>query len=686
MRRAWHIAAVASVLVGCGGEPEPAAGSGDRAPSDGVGGGVGAAIEEFTGARTKVVWVQQQKDGGLDQHAAGKNHKLMVLDTADGRGERALLPEVGSYSRPLFTPDGGRVVFSTKGATKDARGVRSYRPKCFVVGVDGSGLRELGAGYAEDVWRDPSDGTLWVYAGVGFKDADSVVMEAGRLERFRLDAPGGREVVWDRTAVGNEGFSVSRDGRRMVGLYPWPDAGVVDLESGQLRRTGNGCWTSMAPDDSGATWVFDGAHRNATFYGAGGGELGTLALNAHPDLEGHKVYHPRWSNHARFAVMTGPYLENKKAGANGVEIYMVRFAADLGTIEASAKVTANGRADLFPDVWIEGGEGASLVLGGGVAVAAGADGDWPPLRDGLVWAWRDTRENVEVGGAVCRVRAEGAARYGRRFDLAPGWGRFVAEGLEQERFAGDRRHALEARLTPGAGDGVVFTAGSSVLEQREGRWVFSSDAGTGLGMALEFGTLQAGVPVNVFVRWGKGEIDAALDGREVESSAAVGVDPEARGGSGLWFGGDGWDGRVERVMVFRDTVPEDAPSGALGGAPPAAPERVRARLRLVERTVDPEPEELGAYRRALVALLYEVAEVENGTLEAPRVAVAHWALMDREPVAGDALRIGEELVLEIDPWAEHPQLKSERLFNTLSDFDAPLFFDPRTPKLKTTER
>ena len=56
--------------------------------------------------------------------------------------------------------------------------------------------------------------------------------------------------------------------------------------------------------------------------------------------------------------------------------------------------------------------------------------NWPPESGELFFAWKNNRENVEVDGRISRVRAEGAARYGKRFDLAPGKGLFRAEAID----------------------------------------------------------------------------------------------------------------------------------------------------------------------------------------------------------------------------------------------------------------
>src|SRR5687767_13038006 len=68
-------------------------------------------LRAFTGAHTRVVWVQQD---GKDPEAVGDGLVLMGFDSDDGRGERVILGERGSYVKPLITPDGRRIVYSTR--------------------------------------------------------------------------------------------------------------------------------------------------------------------------------------------------------------------------------------------------------------------------------------------------------------------------------------------------------------------------------------------------------------------------------------------------------------------------------------------------------------------------------------------------------------------------------------------
>ncbi len=108
----------------------------------------------LTSAHTRVVWVQGD---GSDPYAMSNQLTLMGFDSDDGRGERAILAEKGSYVKPLLTPRGDRVVYSTHPELGD--------PSVFVVGFDGTGQRRFDRGIALSVWEDPRDGGEWVYIG-----------------------------------------------------------------------------------------------------------------------------------------------------------------------------------------------------------------------------------------------------------------------------------------------------------------------------------------------------------------------------------------------------------------------------------------------------------------------------------------------------------------------------------------
>jgi hypothetical protein len=226
----------------------------------------------------------------------------------------------------------------------------------FAVNWDGTGLTRLAAGFALAAWQDPADGRDWIYVGTG---SGREKYDFATVSRMRLDDPGVRELVWNRTAVSSDTFQVSADGRTAIGLFPWPDVGVAELPNRSWRKVGEGCWTSLTDAGGTLAWYFDGAHKNVTLIEPSSDRRWTIPINAVPGFGNAEVYHPRWSNHPRFMVMSGPYNlgspgENRvRAGGAQSEVYLGRFSADFTAIEAWLRVTRNAGGDSFPDVWID---------------------------------------------------------------------------------------------------------------------------------------------------------------------------------------------------------------------------------------------------------------------------------------------------------------------------------------------
>jgi hypothetical protein len=330
LRAVVVLAASAAPQAACSVAPETAAGPATE-------------VRALTGARTRAVWVQGD---GTDPFAAGDRLILLGFDTDDQRGERVILGEPRSYVKPLLTPNGDRIVFSSRPDPGPS--------EVFLVNWDGSGLKRLGAGFALGVWPDPADGRVWVILGTDFRTGNF-----GTVSRMPLDDPNRRELVWNRTPVSADTFQVSADGRLAGGLFPWPDAGVAELPNRSWRRLGEGCWTALTDAGSRLFWYFDGAHRNLTLVDIASDRRWTVSINQAPGFRNDEVYHPRWTNHSRFMVMSGPYTIGA-AGANKVrgggtqaEIHLGRFSADFTRIEAWVRVTHNSGGDAYPDVWID---------------------------------------------------------------------------------------------------------------------------------------------------------------------------------------------------------------------------------------------------------------------------------------------------------------------------------------------
>ena len=300
-------------------------------------------LRAFTGAATTVFWVQSD---GTDPFAAGDQLILMGLSTEDAKGERVILGKRQSYVKPLLTPRGDRIVFSTR--------PQEGGPEVFVVGWDGSGLTRLGRGFALAVWESPADGQTWVYLGTGNKDKS---YDFPTVSRFPINEPAKTELVWNKTLVSADTFQLSADGRFAAGLFPWPKAGLAELPNKSWEPIGDGCWTAMTTARGPIAWYFDGAHRNVTLVDVRTKKRWTVALNQAPGFQNPEVYHPRWTNHPRFLALSGPYNQGGanqvRSGGTQSEVWLGRFSEDFSRIEAWSKVTNNGAGDSYPDVWID---------------------------------------------------------------------------------------------------------------------------------------------------------------------------------------------------------------------------------------------------------------------------------------------------------------------------------------------
>jgi hypothetical protein len=300
-----------------------------------------AELRKFTGTATKVVWVQSN---GSDPFAAGTDLVLMGLSTEDAKGERIILGTRQSYVKPLLTPRGDRILFSTR--------PQGDGPEVFLVNWDGSGLKRLTKGFALAVWANPADGSEWVYVGTDNKSYDFAT-----VSRFPIDHPSKSELVWNQTMVSGDTFQVSADGRMAAGLFPWPHAGIAELPNRSWKKLGDGCWTGLATARGPISWYFDGAHRNLTLVDARTEKRWVVAINQAPGFQNPEVYHPRWTNHPRFMAMSGPYNQGGanqvRSGGAQTEVWLGRFSEDFSRIEAWARATNNSGGDSYPDVWMD---------------------------------------------------------------------------------------------------------------------------------------------------------------------------------------------------------------------------------------------------------------------------------------------------------------------------------------------
>lgn len=645
-------------------------------------------VGQWTGGHTRLVWLQDHGNGA-DSLAHGKNLMLYGYDSQDGKGERPLLPQADSWFVPLITPDGSQVIVSNRA-----------KRRMYLVEWESGKVRELGDGVAVAVWQDPKPSLLpwrtstWVYCLSG-QQPENKYGSAQPLYRFPLDNPKKKELLWNKTNLAWSNIQLSRDGELMGGLFPWPDGGVMWLKDKRFQRLGKGCWTSLSPDNSKLLWIFDGLHRNLQVYDTQAGKNWKVPINGAPGIGGYEVYHPRWSNHPRYFVLTGPYVKGEggnRIGGGGekVEIYIGRFDERAQKVEDWLKVTANGRADFFPDLWIEGGGEANLAGGPAVAGEAAVAG-WPAARERLVFVWENMKaanqldEQSPVGFFQSNIELRGPALFTRNLQLTTGggWGETgEAGGKIGPALAKSGQVGLEMTLTPQEGQQgriVSLTAGGKpglVVTQRGGDLLVQPAEGEPLVWP---GVLVAGRPQHLVLNVGDEGAELFADGRSLgKKSGRFAFNPAI---DSLYFGdpAGGWHGTLEGLAVYDLALapPEIAANSRLAGERSSrqgkAAESLVVEGRLDQTTEIPAPDALGAYRRALVVNTYSVDRVERGAYGQEKVLVAEWAILDRALVKNyDGAGAAERLVLE--KFADHPELEGERQMMDVFEPDLEMYY------------
>ena len=649
------------------------------------------AIRNLAGAPVRLVWLQGAE--AVHYTTSESEVKLMVLDTEDGKGARELIAGEGAYSKPVITPGGEGIVFTD----------RKERDVLFVPWSGGE-VRNLGKGFAAEVWREPGTGVDWVYLRNGSGKEDPIV-------RRRLDDPSLEEGIWDRTQNGHDGvpwFQLSADGLRFSDAFPWSACGVGVLgkpggDGKNWKKYGDGCWPGMAPDNSYRFWYFNGSHTDVIFFEANAKGKRKIPVNLMAGMNGRKVYYPRWSNDVRFITVAGP--ENDRQS----QLYLGKFNGDFTMIERWVQVTDSGRADIFGDAWISP-EGAAVAgvekADGGtpevLESSGGVRAGWPGRDEGLVFLWDDLRANNEIpmgngAFAVCKVNLHGGAVPGRGFgmDVRGGWAAVDAGRADYvlEQCQGTGAFSVEALVTTAGlkqgGPARIFSFSNGTTERnftlgQEGdRLVFRlrTEEGTPNGSEFAFGELQTGMAQHVLVSYGAQRVKCYINGVKVLEKK-VGGDLSAWKRMPLVFGdesggGRNWDGHLEAVAIWSRAV-GDAEAADLATrswvrlARRELPVRAVAEAELVEVTATPTAGEMGSYRRALVENIYAVKEVGFGELP-EKIVVVEWAVLDGAPVA-EKKEVGKVYRLVLEPYGDRPELEGEFKSVGHLEIDTPRYY------------
>ncbi len=636
----------------------------------------GDRLGAWTGKHTRLVWLQDQGDGS-DALAHGQNLMLFGYDSTDGRGERPLLPKTSNYFRPMITPDGRQVIFSNR-----------LTRQMYLLDWDSGAVHELGEGVAVAVWEDPKPSLFlrrsktWIYCFSG-QQPENEYGTSQPLYRFQIEQPKKKELIWDKTNMAWDNIQLSRDGRVLSGLFPWPDGGVLLTNKKSWHRFGNGCWTSLSPDNSKLLWIFDGFHRNIQIHDIVNSKEWAVNINSAPGIGGFEVYHPRWSNHPRYFVITGPYEKGEggnriRGGGEKVEIYIGRFNEKAQSVEDWLKVTGNGRADFFPDLWIEGGGKADLTVKPGKPTVRLEKESWPGVRENLAFVWENMKaanqldEKSPVGFSQCNIELRGQALYTRQLQLATAGG-FGETGEAAKKIgvalAKSGRGSVELILTLESGrKGAILSFGGGGKEQLQfvlqgEDLVVHSAASTATavwpslfttGRAQHLAANFNGKNLEIFIDGlsaGKKEMTIDLAGMALDTLRLG----DATGSLQAVLSG---------IAVYNKELKQAEITAnmrlAHARVDKAKPADVLVVAGVVQETSEiPAPDAIGAYRRALVVNTYAVNKVIQGIYQQDRILVAEWAILDRNIIKSYQTPPSlEELVLE--KMSDNPQLEGER--------------------------
>jgi|GEM_PF-243745 len=657
-----------------------------RAPDPAV-----QALRDMTGARTRVLWVRDIGDG-TDYLAKGKQSALVGLDTDDGKGARVLLPGPRNIAKPMFTLDGDRILFSDR-----------HTGRMSLLHWEGGEPQDLGEGFALTTWRDPELGVEWLYYAKELIPDNKVLPNYEGMYRKALPPypDGARAWIdrvrgkyderrnWGQTAVSEDSYQLSADGRFASAPFPWPEVGVHDVIARRWVRHGRGCWVGMAPDNSYFFWIFDGPHRNLVLEKVGGDASGrwVVPVNALPGhTQRYEVYHPRWSNHPRILAVTGPYTKGEGAfrlpgGGPDVEIHVGRFSEDYRAVEQWVQLTEDEFANFYPDVWVEP-DGDGFAEGAPVALQPTVKEEtWPVSEEDLIFVWKSgaAQNEIEQGHTgkrrLFRPEPSGHARLGHRHAMWLDHGYFA----EDDAPISVKEFTMEFLLT--------------LPERSSDRWIMGYGPDWALrlrGERLEWilgeenvllGELPRDREFYVSVAHADSSVSLYINGEE-QSRIPLTTSMSLPKSEVLYWGG--FEGNIsknafllEHIALYgralRDIEIKTNAALALDyvrNNPSPEPWNVRARV--VEASSIPSPEDIAPYRRGLVVNEYEIIE---GDRAGERLLAAHWAILDANVLDSAQRTVGEEYDLSLILFEERPELEGERLSMDSENFLLEQYYD-----------
>jgi hypothetical protein len=347
--------------------------------------------------------------------------------------------------------------------------------------------------------------------------------------------------------------------------------------------------------------------------------------------------------------------------------------------------------------------------------------DWPSNRAGLTYLWQnartrnlilDARLGLPVSSSLSgfsNYQLSLPARFNRfGAALATGGGYVLNPGAPERIFAGiqkTQQFSFEIVVTPadlaqtkgtddkpiaiadwgyGWGNGIFW-----LIQEKDKLLVgLSKSWGDTKPEVFEMATLPDTKPHHVVVSIADKRLAFYLDGKKVKE-----IDPSPASFirvSALAFQlaahhpdphKNTWRGKFEYLAMYNRFIeePEAAKNAAAVAATLAQRKtlpQIELQAKLVAKSQIPVPAEMLPYRNALVVNEYQVEKALKGTYTPKTIRVAQWGVSDLKPTPVAALEPGASVKLVLETFADHGELASELISDTLEEnFDLDIYTD-----------
>ncbi len=295
------------------------------------------------GANAKFVWQRwawcnEDYTPKTQAAAATEGRSLMLLDTRTGT-ERTLVTGL-TKCHTIRISRSGKWVTYIEGTTTYIIDLTSASPVINVL-MAKSDMAKFDCSYwaVNAMWVDPANGDEYLYCLDNAKYPSST--SGNGIYKVRLTANGtadrstATKLTINSSSSVDESFSVSADGKKLGGAFPWPNTYILDIPTGRLDSRhywdeSFGCQANIAPDNSYRFYHCQGDHQGVYMFDAN--MVNTVwFLNLSINLAGvpnpnnalaMDFEAPRWTNHLQYYSAVCPMGDNNEGYCTGMGCYM----------------------------------------------------------------------------------------------------------------------------------------------------------------------------------------------------------------------------------------------------------------------------------------------------------------------------------------------------------------------------